>query len=510
MSLMLNKEVLWRLKDQGVRLQIGSIRCSRVKKAMLNSCVQSHWVLSDWRVSSGISFGKAIKKKWKKLSGSLKVGDSYEGVLTQDGLRLKVPALKDVLVGFALADKTAEERMADSATATLRACWGMEEKLETALSLAHKEGLELRRDVSVYSPQPWQLAGGVMPKTKMRTVPTRENLVKLVISDFVKEARPVNLKVAYVDDNKRAVFFSCEALERLFFNRVEYYLKGVELATKAHAAVIAQKTFKGEIVRVPGEKNVIEVRLDGVDMHRVFLAEPAWDFKTQFACLSTGSFDDYICENWLTTHEFILKEHDGPCLIVRSATINKALGIDEAKAEKIAFLEDSLVPNANYEKPKSRTGKVVPRIIVDASNVVCTDEKSSWRALRALLCAFEKRGQDFIVMFDANIYHVLEKKGEAAGVNYIKSLEEKYKDSVRLVPAGNRADEYILLIADQTGNHILSRDRYQDPQYMKRYPWLIIEDQNEIDSRRLHKFAVFDSHVTVPDLGLFEKIDYGD
>lgn len=101
-------------------------------------------------------------------------------------------------------------------------------------------------------------------------------------------------------------------------------------------------------------------------------------------------------------------------------------------------------------------------------------------------------------------------KGETAGVNYIKSLEEKYKDSVRLVPAGNRADEYILLIADQTGNHILSRDRYQDPQYMKRYPWLIIEDQDEIDSRRLHKFAVFDSHVTVPDLCLFEKIDYGD
>lgn len=470
------------------------------------------------------------KKKWDKLAKSIKVGDEYTGFVNAKSC-LEVRALGGVGVRLAIEVPSYEEHdgvfkdylqhfsnpfqpcftdhIDEPGFGTLRECYGEECRLNAAVKIAANDGLR-------FGPCSDQFPGSFSaPSAKMVKVPDRKDTIKLVLEELAKDREPLKLTVACLDEKNRTVWFCCEKIERCFSEGLQKIRQGVEQATKEHAAVLACKTIQGEIVCVDGNKKNFEVRLEGVCLHDVQLNEPKWSDAQRYACLTTGWFNDYICENWLTKHEFSVVDCQGGVIHVNSNTIDKALGImhDTSDIPSVGgrcfaggsgFVPRSIPPVGAAARSVC-VGKTVSnaRIIVDASNVVRADDKLSWRVLRALINAFERQGRDFALMFDANIGHVLEKRNEKVGVDYIESLKRNFPDKVLVVPAGSQADEFILFEAEKTGAHILSRDRYRDDKFRVRYKWLSEQDAQE---GRVHKFAIMDSYLSVPDLDVREPI----
>jgi len=79
-----------------------------------------------------------------------------------------------------------------------------------------------------------------------------------------------------------------------------------------------------------------------------------------------------------------------------------------------------------------------------------------------------------------------------AGKTLLEKLLSKSSDTIKMVPAGSVADEFILLCANRDGSHVLSNDRYEP--YVERYPWL--------KDKRTHKFMFMDGHLMIPDFGI--------
>ena len=469
------------------------------------------------------------KRKWDKLAKSIKVGDEYTGFVNAKSC-LEVRALEGVGVRLAIevpsygeydgvfkdylqhlgnpSQPCFADRVDEPGFETLRECYGEEQRLNAAVKIAANGGLRFGAGIDPF------LDSFSAPSAKMVTVTDRKDTIMSVLKDLAKDREPLKLTVACLDAEHHTVWFCCEKIERCFIERRQKIRQGVEQATKEHAAVLACKTIQGEIVRADGNKKNFEVRLEGVCLHDVQLDEPKWSEAQRYSCLTTGYFNDYICENWLTKHEFSVADCRGGIIHVNSNTIDRALGIvhdtfDGPSAGRGfsgggGFVPRSILP-VDAAARNVCSGKIASntRIIVDASNVVRADDKLSWRALRALVVAFERQGREFALMFDANIGHVLEEMNEKAGVNYIESLKRNLPDKVLVVPAGSQADEFILFEAEKTGAHILSRDRYRDDKFRARYKWLSEQDAQE---SRVHKFAIMDSYLSVPDLDIREAI----
>ena len=96
------------------------------------------------------------------------------------------------------------------------------------------------------------------------------------------------------------------------------------------------------------------------------------------------------------------------------------------------------------------------------------------------------------VLLDANILHVLRENGDVEGACRLEDLLTHRPDCAKIVPAGARADDFILIRANDDGSHIVSNDRFN--QYVERYPWL--------KEQRLHKFMFMDGRLMIPDLGV--------
>lgn len=472
---------------------------------------------------------KHEEKKWDKLAKSIKAGDEYTGFVNSKSC-LEVRALEGVGVRLAIevpsygeydgvfkdylqhlsnpSQPCFADRVDEPGFETLRECYGEECRLNAAVKIAADGGLRFGAGIDPF------LDSFSAPSAKMVTVTDRKDTIMSVLKDLAKDREPLKLTVACLDAEHHTVWFCCEKIERCFIERRQKIRQGVEQATKEHAAVLACKTIQGEIVRVDGNKRNFEVRLEGVGLHDVQLNEPKWSDAQRYACLTTGYFNDYICENWLTKHEFSVVDCRGGIIHVNSNTIDKALGIvydtyDGPSAGRGFAGGGGFVPRSILAVDAAArnvcSGKIASnaRIIVDASNVVRADDKLSWRVLRALVTAFERQGREFALMFDANIGHVLEEGNEIAGVAYIESLKRNFPGKVLVVPAGSQADEFILFEAEKTGAHILSRDRYRDDKFRARYKWLSEQGAQE---SRVHKFAIMDSYLSVPDLDIREVI----
>ena len=464
------------------------------------------WVLQKAVIGGAKLYSLHQKKKWEKVADGIKVGDTYTGALNEKA-GLEVHALEGVRVGLVLEEESFEGQIDNPGFETLRECYGAEGRLSASVSIAMQEGLDFS-SFSVESPS----SASQAPSSKMIRVTNRKETLNSTLVDFAKAGENLELKVACLDSERLTVWFFCEKIEREFIKRVQSMREGVDAATKEHCAILAQKTISGKIVGSSGDSRDFEVSLSGVSLHDVRLKEPAWNAKQRYECLTTGYFKDYIRENWLGDHEFTCKCVGGE-VFVNSLTIDRALGIEHKASDNDAVsspFEGRLTRNAFIPKTRVGTGLLATgtgattRIIVDASNVVRADEKISWRALRALIRAFERQGRDFVLMFDANIDHVLEESGEVAGVDYVEELKRKFPNQILIVPAGSQADDFILFEADKTGAHILSRDRYRDEKFRVRYEWLSDEGAN---SSRVHKFSILDSKVSVPDLDIREDIE---
>lgn len=137
--------------------------------------------------------------------------------------------------------------------------------------------------------------------------------------------------------------------------------------------------------------------------------------------------------------------------------------------------------------------QVVRRIIIDGSNIVFADQSKQIAGLKTCLNAIAASKISSFVFLDANILHKLEEsKNGVAQVEMLKDLIAKSNGTIAIVPAGARADDFILKKADTENCHILSNDRYLP--YVERYPW--------IEQGRVHRFAFVDGRLMIPDLDI--------
>lgn len=130
-------------------------------------------------------------------------------------------------------------------------------------------------------------------------------------------------------------------------------------------------------------------------------------------------------------------------------------------------------------------------VIVDGSNVVRFHGGGSVKGLIRCILVLKEHDCHVLVLLDANIFYVLE-QGDRQGKEMLEKLMKENPAEVKMVPAGARADDFILLCANGDGSHILSNDRYE--QYVEHYPWL--------KEQRLHKFMFIEEHLMIPDFGI--------
>ena len=141
----------------------------------------------------------------------------------------------------------------------------------------------------------------------------------------------------------------------------------------------------------------------------------------------------------------------------------------------------------------AKTSVTTPtKIVIDGSNMIRANGSSSVGGLLACLFALKKAGYHAQVFFDANVLHVLNDIGDTDGRVQLERLMKDFPGRVQMVPAGSRADDFILQRVDVDGCHILSNDRFEP--YAERYPWL--------KEHRLHKFMFMDGRLMIPDFGI--------
>ena len=146
-----------------------------------------------------------------------------------------------------------------------------------------------------------------------------------------------------------------------------------------------------------------------------------------------------------------------------------------------------------FLKREDAIDKIFGKVIVDGSNVVFAESGNLITGLATCLKALKLRKLKSFVFLDANIYHKLEdSENGVKQVKALKRLVESSKGEIVLVPAGARADDFILKKADTDGCHVLSNDRYKP--YVERYPW--------IEQNRVHRFSFVDGRLMIPDFDI--------
>ena len=161
-----------------------------------------------------------------------------------------------------------------------------------------------------------------------------------------------------------------------------------------------------------------------------------------------------------------------------------------AVVEPISVVKTKKTSSANNDTNS------VEHLIIDGSNMILGTTPLSVEALLACVKTLQDKKMKWNVYLDANIYHALEEKGVKEDGEKLKDFIAANPHKVSLVPAGIRADDFILLRADKQGSHIITNDRYL--QYVDRYPW--------IGDERLHKFMISDGMLMIPDLGICETL----
>ena len=134
--------------------------------------------------------------------------------------------------------------------------------------------------------------------------------------------------------------------------------------------------------------------------------------------------------------------------------------------------------------------------LLDGSNILHWDEYRSGITLKHLLAITEhlkKTEQAFQVFFDATAPHILKKQAPQEAEIYEHLLKDD-PAHFRQVPAGTRADDFLLLQADANKDAlILTQDLFRD--HVEKYPWLKTE-------RRVVPGMVMNDVIFFPEISL--------
>ena len=115
--------------------------------------------------------------------------------------------------------------------------------------------------------------------------------------------------------------------------------------------------------------------------------------------------------------------------------------------------------------------------LLDGSNILHWGNGGRGVSLRPVLAIAEelkRRGETYQVYFDASARHLL--KSAAGELEQYEKLLADDPDHFQQVPAGTRADDFLLLIASQDSSaRIMTQDRFKD--YADRYPQVVRADR---------------------------------
>ncbi len=136
---------------------------------------------------------------------------------------------------------------------------------------------------------------------------------------------------------------------------------------------------------------------------------------------------------------------------------------------------------APIEQPQFKPAHAPKHFIIDGTNV-CRSYAGSGFKLETLLtlvsCILEE-GNTFECYFDASTRHVAKRCGSQETQTLYRSLLQRYPVLFRETPAGEPADDTILLRADRANCTVISNDLFKKPedQHTVRFPWVNNRDR---------------------------------
>lgn len=134
--------------------------------------------------------------------------------------------------------------------------------------------------------------------------------------------------------------------------------------------------------------------------------------------------------------------------------------------------------------------------LLDGTNMLYWDEDRNGVSLQHVLNVTEylqNAGKKFLVYFDASTPHILRRRSPNDEGRY-DDLLKNVPDNFRQVPAGTKADDILLIEADQNPQAvILSQDRYRD--YEEQYHWLA-------DKKRVVPGMVLSDKIVFPKINM--------
>lgn len=116
--------------------------------------------------------------------------------------------------------------------------------------------------------------------------------------------------------------------------------------------------------------------------------------------------------------------------------------------------------------------------VVDGLNVIRSVDSrkdASLGVLLTMLLGMKAKGLDFACLFDASTPHILHEIAEPDSKQIYRHLIKKLPEQFLEVPAGTKADDYILDYAHTKNVPIVSNDRFKD--YFSKYPWVANKDR---------------------------------
>lgn len=206
-------------------------------------------------------------------------------------------------------------------------------------------------------------------------------------------------------------------------------------------------------------------------------------------------------------HEFVVDSVDESSLnaVVSSDDVDRV--ISDAKSEITMACASPQRESTSIVRAASNEDTIEvfrKPLLIDGNNVVRYDKSKNWRVLKTLIDWLKKNDRDFFVYFDASIEYVEEHvEMDADGKAYLHALIND-SSHAKKCPAGDEADKFILYEANHEGNHVISNDTYG--QWESLYPWIKAKNNSD-DIRRVHRFQVKGDILSIPDLGVYEKVN---
>ena len=141
--------------------------------------------------------------------------------------------------------------------------------------------------------------------------------------------------------------------------------------------------------------------------------------------------------------------------------------------------------------------------VIDGANICRSYDRGGFKleTLLTLVSCILADGNTFECYFDASTRYAAERAGSIKARDLYLSLLQRYTVLFREVPAGEPADETILLRADRTNSAVISNDLFKkvEDQHAVRFPWV-----NKLE--RMVRGRQYQNQLVVTRLGIDRPI----